>query len=1059
MKQIAILILFYTTFFACAAGFSQTLPNPKNVDRTAMSIYDGQQTFRALEYTSTADPASQKLYRLQLLPENGFPAVNLLATDNGNQVFFEDKSPYDDIFTDNLTPFLSGEAVQLFSGFQRVMKVFDQRFAWRGMDGSGIIPVKLSMENSDGTPKNYSYAYYSGDLNNRFFAFGKSIQNATPLMCSIDIIAHEFSHAVMQHRSNIQYLANPCAEYRSIDEGLADVFGIYVKNKILNSTPQNYNWLLAELVSSIPHDQRNPKTYQSADTYKGQFYVNTCSQYYDLNGASGIMGKWFYLLSTGTTGSATNDLGYTYTNLNGIGVEKAIQIVWNSIPELKSFTTYPSLRLTTLKATEQLYGINSQEYQAVEKAWCAVGVCDNNLPFFTIAPANAVENTEPWPEIKVNFSWDNDPRVKKVEVQMSTKYDFSENVQVSQVSNFDVLFKPGGGTVYVGTTTGFYHPDETVYVRAKITETDANFCKGLNPLCQLYQQYSPAHAFKLSNKMPQFWHAVPEKGFTVNAWNNPAISWKSVPDAEKYSYQVASDKGFANLVYSESANHTGNFAESGVINTPLESDKTYYVRVRAERNNSAKIINNFGAWSKIDSVRAYIPPTSVIQAVNQKPNDPATIVSGLGFTVDWYAVPGAGSFVVQVATDNAFANIIHSHTAQGNTTKATVPLPDVADQTNLYVRVLPRKGTVYSTCLNVWRIKTDKSASVLAMTLPANGSPIPYKIYTGVTFEWDNNTVDMNLVTGIEVHVTEKTSAVTTIYTLAGKQLDFYLKDQLMFDDKQGIQVKVLAINSLGTKTLLSQPFDYPICPDHPFPKFPSDVDQIDPSKAFTITWDPSQWLKPGDQYLVTLSENGVPVNGFNNAATTATSMLVAAGKLAPNKIYLMKIKNAGACPGIEPFSTLVHTTAGGNNVPPSPPKKNLEIKLSAFRNDLDPADPFPFETSDFVLGFELFDPNGIKMNVVDAALNPVSQLLVDSENVILGLSAGQQPVGKYTLKLKMVDIFNPFYYNAFDQPKFSIQLNGQPVIVNHVIILNPDPTVNEWQDDFQFPSIVLDLK
>lgn len=1051
------LILF--KLLLCCQAFAQTLYNPKNVDRTAMAIYDGQQTFRALEYTVTADPQSAKVYRLQMLPENGLPAVSLVGVSNGGSVFFEDKAPHDNLFTDNPTPFLSGEAVQLFGGMQRVMKVFDQRFAWKGIDGAGTVPVMLSIENSDGTPKDYSYAYYSSNANNPFFAFGRSIQNATPLMCSIDIIAHEFSHAVMQYRSNVQYLTNPCAEYRSIDEGLADVFGIYIKNKILNSTPQNYNWLMAESVSSIPNDQRNPKTYQSADTYKGEYFVNTCSQYYNLNGASGIMGKWFYLLSTGTTGSATNDLGYTYANLTGIGVEKAIQIVWNSIPDLKSYTTYPSFRLNTLKTTEQLYGINSVEYKAVETAWCAVGVCDNNLPFFTIAPANTAENVEPWPGVKVNFSWDDDARVKKIAVQMSTKYDFSQNVQTVEVTNFDAYFKPGGGIVYSGAVTGYYHPDETVYARAKIIEADPFFCKGLNPLCQLYQQYSPAHAFKLNSKMPQFWHAVPEKGFSVNAWNDPAVSWKSVAGAEKYTYQLASDKSFANLVYSGSAVHTGNFSESGVINAPLETNKTYYVRVRAERNNSAKIINNFGAWSKTDSLHAYIPATSVIQAINQKANDPATTVSNLGFSVDWYAVPGAGSFVVQVATDNAFANIIHFHTAPGNTTKATVSLPDLADQTSLYVRILPRKGTVYSTCTNVWRIKADKNSSVLAMTLPANGSPIPYEIYTGVTFEWDNNTVDMNLVADIEVHVKEKTSGATTIYTLAGKQLDFYLKDQLMFDDKQGIQVRVLAINALGTKTLLSQPFDYPICPDHPFPKFPSDADQIDPSKAFTITWEPSQWLKPGDQYLVTLSENGVPVNGFNNAAATTTSMVVPAGKLAPNKVYLMKIKNSGSCPGIDAFSTFVHTTAGGNNVPPSPPKKNLEIKLTAYRNDLDPNDPFPFETSDFVLGFELFDPNGVKMNVVDAALNPVSQLLVDSENVVLGLSAGQQPVGKYTLKLKMADIFNPFYYNAFDQPRFSVQLNGQPVIVNHVIILNPDPAVNEWQDDFQFSSIMLDLK
>jgi hypothetical protein len=1059
MKHLA--RVFATTFLllCCQIAFSQTLYNPKNVDRTATSFFDGQQTFRALEYTVTADPQSQKVYRLQTLPENGFPVINLQGSDNGTTVFFEDKAPYDDMFTDNTTPYLSAEAVQLHYGFQKVMKVFDQRFGWRGMDGTGSVPIKIFMENSDGTPQNYSYAYYSANMNDRYFAFGKSIQNATPIYGSIDIIAHELSHAIMQHRNNIAYVTSICSEYRAVDEGLANVFGVYIKNKILQSTPQNYNWLSAESVVSTPHDLSAPKTYKSPDTYKGQYYVNVCSQYYDVNSASGIAGKWFYLLSTGFAGSATNDLGYQYSNLSGIGVEKAIQIIWDAVPNMKNYTDYPGLRTLTLKAAEQLYGLNSTEYQAVQKAWCAVGVCDNNLLVFSLSPANATSNIEPWPGVKINFSWDNDNRIKEWEVQTSTKYDFSENLQTMKVSTFDALFKPGGGVVYVGAATGYFHPEETGYVRVKITQADVDFCRGFNPLCQLFQQFSPTHAFVLDDKKAQFWHAVPGAGFIVNAWKDPAVSWKSVPNAEKYTYQVAIDKDFTNLIYTGTVDHTGSATESGIINAVLETNKYYYTRVRAQRNNTVKVINNFGAWSKIDSLAAYIPPTSVLQALNQKPNDPPTVVSSLGFGVDYYQSPGAFQYLLQVATDEAFSNIIRSQVAPGNVTNALVTLPNLADQTDMFVRVLPQKGIAYAKCTNVWRVKTDKDATLLAMAGPDPKIPIPFKTYLGKKFVWLYGTVNPDLVAHFKLCIKEKGSGQVTCFTTPGKALEKEILDQLMFDDHQGIEASVLAVGPQGAESALSPAFSYAICPDQPFPKFPGDQSTIDPALPVTITWDPSLWIEPGDQYLVTVLSNGIPINGFNNAPTTETFMVIPAGTLGNGKNYTYTVKNSGSCQGIDPYVVLFSTIAGGNNNPPAAPLKDIDIKVVGYRNDLDPADPFPIETSDYLLGVELRDPDGKIVQIVDANGNPVTEFWVDSENAILGLFKKDMPAGKYTLKVTMLNVVEPLFYNIFDQPHFSVLLNGKTVIDNHIITLNIDPVSNEWQDNFSFSDIILDHK
>lgn len=690
MKQSLFALLF--GLLSCHMAVSQNEYNKKNVDRTAMSFYDGLQTFRAMECTVTADPQSQKVYRLETLPENGFPAIDLQGVDNGAKVFFEDKTPYDNMFTDNPTPYLSAEAVQLHYGFQKVMKAFDQRFGWKGIDGTGTAPIHIAIENSDGTPDD-SYAYYSFNLNTEYFAFGRGVQKSTPLFGSIDAIAHEFSHAIMQRMNNVTSVPSPCAEYRSIDEGLAHVFGIYIKNKILQSNPQNYNWLILEPVMSVPHDLGNPKSHLSADTYKGQYYLNTCSPIYTIHGGFGVVGRWFYLLSSGFTGSAINDLGYQYSNLTGIGVEKAIQIIWNAVPNIKNYTDYPGFRTLTLKATEQLYGL-------------------------------------------------------------------------------------------------------------------------------------------------------------------------------------------------------------------------------------------------------------------------------------------------------------------------------------------------------------------------------PYKTYFGKIFKWNAGTVNMALVDHFKVRVEEKESGQVAFFNTPGKALEKEIVDQLIYDDHLGIEVSVLAVGPQGAETGLSSVFSYTICQDQPIPKFPNDNDKIDPALPVTITWEPSLWQEPGEQYLVTILSNGNPVNGFNNAPTLSTSMLLPAGTLGNGKNYTLIIKNSGSCAGLDPWTVFFSTIAGANNNPPATPKKDLSIQLNAFRYELDPSDPFPFENSDYTLGFEVLDPDGNKVEVVDGIGNTVSELLVDSENAVLGMFAKDQPVGKYTLKLKMLSISNALLYNPVYQPSFSVILNGQTVINEHIITIKPfDPVYDEWKVNFQFTDITLDHK
>lgn len=1053
MRYLSQIFAVILCFWHCHIAFAQLV----NVDRTAMSYFDGPQTFRALEYS--IDPNPQKIYRLETLPENGFPAIILHGDDNGASVYFEDKFPYDDQYTDNQTQYLSAEAVQTFYGFQRVMKAFDQRFGWKGIDGIGIDPINIYLEDSDDNPSEpVTFSQHYKDENNEYFEFVRSLSDNQDFRNTIDIVAHEYTHAIFTRRTSIindnQY---QCNEYRTLNEGIADIFGVYIKNKIKQSSQQNYNWLFGDQVYGPTKPFYSPKSFQFADTYQGEFYENVCTENYKPHPGAGIAQKWFYLLSEGFQGSAYNDLGYGYSDLEGIGVEKAIDIVWDAVPSIKVYSDYPAFRIFTLKAAEKLYGLHSKEYLAVKNAWCAVGVCDNNPDVFSMSPANATTNINPWPTVNINLTWQND-QVHEWEVQMSTKYDFSENLQTVNVSNFATVVGQNGLLQYTGTATGYYHPGEKVYARAKISKAASNFCKVLNPLCPFYQQFGPTHAFLLDGRKVEFWSN--NFSILINPWGNPELSWKSVNGSHRYRIQVSTDNAFNNITYDNVSSHTGNFIESGKINTVLEIGKDYYARVRAERINALQIQKNYGDWSNIINLHTVTPQTSIIQALSQNANDPATSVSSLGFPIGWQPYPGASNYIIQVADDDAFVNIVRSKTVAGNLVTTEMLLPAVPDQTELFVRVLPQKGAVFGNCTNTWRIKTNQKATVPAMKDPADGSSFPFKNFLGSSFEWKGGTLNLNLVDHFELHVTGKTSNLTSIFTTQGKVFKFAVQDPLMFGDKQGLQVGVLAVNSLGAKSALSIPFNYVICPDHPGVFFPGDLGKVDPSKNFNIEWHPSGWFDPGSQFLVTIKQAGNVVAGFDNKPTTNNFMLVPAGTLLDGKDYVLTVKNSSACAGILlPVTFFSAKTVGGSNQPQPPKLVNFNVELKGFRNDPDGA---AWGTSNYRLGIELIDPDGNLLALVDPNGNQVNQFDVDSENSGIVLAANDKPQGIYKLRLKMLNIFPPLTYYPFDQPRFSVLLNGQPMITNHVItadFIDPGSPFNEWQNGFQFADIVLDVK
>jgi len=185
---------------------------------------------------------------------------------------------------------------------------------------------------------------------------------------------------------------------------------------------------------------------------------------------------------------------------------------------------------------------------------------------------------------------------------------------------------------------------------------------------------------------------------------------------------------------------------------------------------------------------------------------------------------------------------------------------------------------------------------------------------------------------------------------------------------------------------------------------------------------------------------------------------------LTNGKNYVVSVKNSSSCLGIDvPKNLFSAVGSGGSNQPQPPQLVNFTIDLKGFRNDPD-GTVFPPEygTSNYVLGIELIDPDGNLLALVDPNQNQITQLDVDSENSGVIIAGNNKPQGQYKLRLKMKNIFDPLLYYPFDQPKFSVFLNGQPIVNPHVITVdfaNPNSIFNEWVVGFQFADIILNVK
>jgi hypothetical protein len=186
-----------------------------------------------------------------------------------------------------------------------------------------------------------AFSLIGSTVQNTFIVIGRNTFNS---FATFDIVGHELGHTYLNN-----FLDYTNAGNASLHEGISDMIGTYAESVFQGSI----DWEMGDdiiISSNIPtRDLANPQYSCFNDV------INLGSQH----DRSTPLGHWFFLI---TEGSSAN-------NIPSLGIERALEIVLESLNSVGVNADYPDLMAAMLAMVEQDFGRCSREFLAVARAW------------------------------------------------------------------------------------------------------------------------------------------------------------------------------------------------------------------------------------------------------------------------------------------------------------------------------------------------------------------------------------------------------------------------------------------------------------------------------------------------------------------------------------------------------------------------------------------------------------------------------------------------------------------------------------------------------------------
>jgi Zn-dependent metalloprotease len=238
---------------------------------------------------------------------------------------------------------------------------------WEAYDRNSIDDEGLPLDATVHFGQDYDNAFWNGERMVFGDGDGELFNRFT---ISLDVIGHELTHGVTADEAQLVYLFQPGA----LNESVSDVFGSLVKQRALNQTAAQADWLIgAGLFTPNVHGValRSMKAPGTAydDPVLGKdpqpAHMNDYVQTFGDNGGvhinSGIPNHAFYLVATQVGGHAW---------------EKAGRIWYETLRDsrLRPTANFKRFAGLTLATAQRLYGTTGPEQQAVRDGWGQVGI-------------------------------------------------------------------------------------------------------------------------------------------------------------------------------------------------------------------------------------------------------------------------------------------------------------------------------------------------------------------------------------------------------------------------------------------------------------------------------------------------------------------------------------------------------------------------------------------------------------------------------------------------------------------------------------------------------------
>ncbi len=255
---------------------------------------------------------------------------------------------------------VSGDAAvdEAYAGVEGSLALFSEVYGRSSYDDQGA-PVVATVHYE----QDYDNAFWDGTQ----LVFGDGDGTVFDRFTKpVDVLAHEFTHAVTQFTANLTYQGQSGA----LNESVSDVFASCLKQRLLGQSAADADWLIGEGIflpavqGRALRSMAEPGTAYDDDAIGKDPQVGSMADYVDTtddNGGvhlnSGIPNRAFQLAATGMGGTSWDGAGAVW-----------YAALTSGVPADADFATFAAATVTAAEA------VSAEAADAVRTAWETVGV-------------------------------------------------------------------------------------------------------------------------------------------------------------------------------------------------------------------------------------------------------------------------------------------------------------------------------------------------------------------------------------------------------------------------------------------------------------------------------------------------------------------------------------------------------------------------------------------------------------------------------------------------------------------------------------------------------------